>query len=86
MLKLAECRRLMYSIGNVLSILPLNKTMEYLNVILAPSYEDLQKLTQAEPVSTYDKHKMIVIYCFFFLVSKCNKLNSHQIANIGIIV
>lgn len=52
-LKLAECRRLMSCIGNVLSILPINKIMEYLNIILAPSYEDLQKLVQAEPVSTY---------------------------------
>lgn len=51
MLKLAECRRLMYSIGNVLSVLPVNKTMEYLNILLAPSYEDLQKLAEAEQVS-----------------------------------
>lgn len=42
----------MYSIGNVLSVLPVNKIMEYLNIILAPSYEELQKLTDDEPVST----------------------------------
>lgn len=40
----------MYSIGHMLSILPVNRTMEYLNLILAPSCEDLQKLSQAEPV------------------------------------
>lgn len=64
----------MYSIGNVLSILPVNKTMEYLNVILAPSYEDLQKLTQAEPVRTYSSHKFVVIY--YILFQSPNVINS----------
>ncbi|XP_018575465.1 importin-13 [Anoplophora glabripennis] len=49
LLKLAECRRLMYSIGRVLSILPVNRIMGYLNMILAPSFDDLQKLAHAEP-------------------------------------
>ncbi|KAK9881689.1 hypothetical protein WA026_017206 [Henosepilachna vigintioctopunctata] len=44
MLKLAENRRLMYSIGKVISVLPASKAMDYLNVILAPSFEELQKL------------------------------------------
>ncbi|KAJ8931893.1 hypothetical protein NQ314_015162 [Rhamnusium bicolor] len=48
-LKLAECRRLMYSIGRVLSILPVNRIMGYLNMILAPSFDDLQKLAHAVP-------------------------------------
>ncbi|CAH1099739.1 unnamed protein product [Psylliodes chrysocephalus] len=48
-LKLAECRRLMYSIGRVLSTLPVDRIMGYLNMILAPSFEDLQKFSEAEP-------------------------------------
>nr|CAH7738201.1 unnamed protein product [Callosobruchus chinensis] len=48
-LEFAECRRIMYSIGKVLSILPVDRIMEYLNIILAPSFEDLQKLAHAEP-------------------------------------
>ncbi|KAG5892535.1 hypothetical protein JTB14_011124 [Gonioctena quinquepunctata] len=48
-LKLGECRRLMYSIGQVLSTLPVHKVMGCLNVILGPSFEDLQKLVNAEP-------------------------------------
>ncbi|KAJ8963759.1 hypothetical protein NQ317_016440 [Molorchus minor] len=49
-LKLAECRRLMYSIGKILSVLPVNKIMEYLNMIFGSFFQDLQKLSQAEPV------------------------------------
>ncbi|KAJ8920238.1 hypothetical protein NQ315_011899 [Exocentrus adspersus] len=49
LLKLGECRRLMYSIGKVLSIMPVTSTMGYLNMILAPSFEDLQKLAHADP-------------------------------------
>lgn len=51
-LKLGECRRLMYSIGKVLSVLPVDRIMGYLNVILAPSIEELQKLVNAEPSAT----------------------------------
>lgn len=49
-LKLAECSRLMYSIGKVLSILPVPKIMEYLNIILAPSFKEMQELLNCEPV------------------------------------
>ncbi|XP_050507704.1 importin-13 [Diabrotica virgifera virgifera] len=48
-LKPAECRRLMYSIGRVLSTLPVDRIMTYLNMILAPSFEDLQKYSEADP-------------------------------------
>ncbi|CAH1165774.1 unnamed protein product [Phyllotreta striolata] len=51
-LKLAERRRLMYSVGRVLSTLPVDRIMGYLNMILAPSFEDLQKFSEAEPSPT----------------------------------
>lgn len=41
----------MYSIGKVLSVMPVPKVMDYLNVILAPSFEEIQKLVSLEPVS-----------------------------------
>lgn len=49
-MKLAECSRLMYSIGKVLSILPVPRIMEYLNIILAPSFKEMQELLNVEPV------------------------------------
>jgi hypothetical protein len=49
-LKLAECSRLMFSIGKVLSILPVPRIMEYLNIILAPSFKEMQELLNVEPV------------------------------------
>ncbi|EFA09709.1 importin-13 [Tribolium castaneum] len=48
-LKLAECSRLMYSIGKVLSILPVPRIMDYLNIILAPSFKEMQDLLNVEP-------------------------------------
>lgn len=50
MLKLPERIRLMYSLGKVLSTLPVGNIMEYLNVILAPSFEEIQNLINLEPV------------------------------------
>lgn len=49
LLKLAECSRINSSIGKVLSIMPPATVMEYLNVILAPSIEELHRLSNAEP-------------------------------------
>lgn len=46
----------MYSIGRVLSTLPVDRIMGYLNMILAPSFEDLQKFSEAEPVSSTEKY------------------------------
>ncbi|XP_066144032.1 importin-13 [Euwallacea fornicatus] len=48
-LKLTDSKRLMYSIGRVLSIMPMNRVMEYLNVTLAPTFEEIQKLVLQEP-------------------------------------
>lgn len=53
-LQLAECIRLKYCIGKVLSIMPVCKVMEYLNVILAPSFQEIQKLVSMEPVSSLE--------------------------------
>lgn len=47
-LKLSEHRRLMVSIGKVLSMLPFNKNMDYLNIILGPLFDELQKLASSE--------------------------------------
>ena len=40
----------MYSIGKVLSILPIPRIMEYLNIILAPSFKEIQELLNVDPV------------------------------------
>lgn len=49
MLKLAECSRINCAIGKILSIMPSATVLEYLNVILAPSFEELHRLTNVEP-------------------------------------
>lgn len=51
MLKLPERIRLMYSLGKVLGTLPVANIMEYLNVILSPSFEEIQNLINLDPVS-----------------------------------
>lgn len=50
MLKLPERIRLMYSLGKVLATLPVPNIMEYLNVILSSSFEEIQNLINLEPV------------------------------------
>lgn len=40
----------MYSIGKVLSIIPVANIMEYLNVILTPYFEEIQMLLSVEQV------------------------------------
>ncbi|XP_022917881.1 importin-13 [Onthophagus taurus] len=51
-LRLPERTRLMYSVGRILSILPVNNIMQYLNVILSPSFEEIQSLVNNEPHSS----------------------------------
>ncbi|XP_060533437.1 importin-13 [Cylas formicarius] len=67
-LKLSECRRLMFSIGRVLSVAPVDKVMRYLNDILAPTFQDLQKLVNAEPsvsVTTFIMTKLKILAALF---------------------
>ncbi|XP_030761642.1 importin-13 [Sitophilus oryzae] len=47
--KLGECKRLMFSIGKVLSIMPVNRIMDYLNVTLAPTFEEIQNIVEHDP-------------------------------------
>ncbi|XP_017777342.1 PREDICTED: importin-13 [Nicrophorus vespilloides] len=47
--KLAECIRLMSSVGKVMSILPVANVMQYLNVIVAPSFEEIQYVLGQPP-------------------------------------
>ncbi|KAJ9589083.1 hypothetical protein L9F63_017628 [Diploptera punctata] len=48
-LKLGECVRLMYTVGRVLAVLPVESIMEYLNQLLMPYVEELQILVTLEP-------------------------------------
>lgn len=70
-LKLAECSRIMYSIGRVLSVLPLQRIMDYLNLILMPSFKEMQELLSCEPVFIiiFFIIKENILNCF--LVSSC---------------
>ncbi|XP_069674561.1 importin-13 isoform X2 [Periplaneta americana] len=48
-LKLGECVRLMYTVGRVLAVLPVDSIMNYLNQLLMPYVEELQYLVTLEP-------------------------------------
>lgn len=48
-LKLGECVRLMYTVGRVLAVLPVDSIMRYLNQLLMPYVEELQYLVTLEP-------------------------------------
>jgi hypothetical protein len=47
-LKLGECVRLMYTVGRVLAVLPVDSIMNYLNQLLMPYVEELQYLVTHE--------------------------------------
>ncbi|CAH0554758.1 unnamed protein product [Brassicogethes aeneus] len=49
LLRLAENKRIMASIGRTLSTLSLDRIMEYLTVILAPSFDEMQRLLTVTP-------------------------------------
>ncbi|KAK2156574.1 hypothetical protein LSH36_209g00066 [Paralvinella palmiformis] len=50
-LKARDTVRLMACLGYVLSVLPVDETMEYLNIILSPYIQQLQELAQAQMLS-----------------------------------
>lgn len=52
-LKLSECIRLMFSIGKVVSVLPVPSIMEYLNLVLTPYFEEIRSLVNAEQVISF---------------------------------
>ncbi|KAF2883130.1 hypothetical protein ILUMI_23047 [Ignelater luminosus] len=77
-LRLAERIRLMYSLGIILSILPINKIMECLNVILGSSIEDMQVLiNSAESPST----TISLITRLKVLSALCSTLHVKQSSN-----
>lgn len=49
-LKNQESVRLMYSVGKILSVLQYEKIPHFLNLMVAPCFEELQQLTQSENV------------------------------------
>lgn len=64
--------RLKYSIGKVLSVMPVNRVMDYLNVILTPSFEEIQKLVSTEPVSTLSAFTKRVFHTVFYTIQTLN--------------
>lgn len=51
----------MYSIGKILSILPIDSIMQYLQIVLSPSFEEIQSLVRSEPVSNILYYKICVV-------------------------
>lgn len=51
-LKLAECVRIMSTVGRVLSLLPIDHCMQFLNIVLPPTFEELQTLINQEQDSS----------------------------------
>ncbi|RZF36601.1 hypothetical protein LSTR_LSTR007304 [Laodelphax striatellus] len=51
-IKQAECIRLMYSIGNVLSVLPLETILQHLDTLILPIINQIKTLLDQEPTVT----------------------------------
>ncbi|XP_018334256.1 importin-13 isoform X2 [Agrilus planipennis] len=51
-LKLSEQVRIMYSIGKIMSLLPVPKLMEYLNPMLSPSFQEIDMLLKTDQIDT----------------------------------
>lgn len=60
MLRVAESIRLMYSVGKVLSMLPIENIMEYLNLILSPIIEEFQKIIEQNQFTMATKSSLII--------------------------
>lgn len=61
-LKITEIIRLMYSIGNLMSLIPIEKIPIYLNVIVSPCFEELQLLVQNRDVSMCHSSQISLYY------------------------
>ena len=62
--------RLMAYLGYVLSVLPVNEIMEYLDVLLAPHIEQLQQIGTME-VGTNSTQLLHYVFARFINLSNC---------------
>ena len=73
-LKLKDCQRLMCTVGLLLSSLPLDTIMHYLNLILTPYMDQLNSLALQEVIKEDLNNKFVHAYQrvknFFFFVSR----------------
>ena len=63
-MKLGECVRLMYTVGRVLAVLPVDNIMNYLNQLLMPYVEELQYLVTLES-SKFAVTESYTLYSWF---------------------
>lgn len=52
-LKNSECVRLMFSIGKLISMMPPEKILPCLDLMVSPCFEELQQMVQSRAVSIY---------------------------------
>lgn len=55
-LKNSECVRLMYSIGKLMSMLPQESMLHWLDTVVSPCFEELNSLAQEQNVSVQNKY------------------------------
>lgn len=74
-----ESIRLMYSIGNIMSMVAIEKIPNYLDVIISPCFEELQKLAQEQ--NTSDPSRLRVIFCLNMISTLFSTLNVNKHKN-----
>lgn len=83
-LKMPANRRLFYCMGRVLSVLPFSKAMNYLNIVLAPYFEEFHKeLLEVDPssarISIITKLKILgALYASMAVLEENEKIEEPQ--------
>ncbi|XP_070509852.1 importin-13 isoform X2 [Chironomus tepperi] len=75
----SESIRLMYSIGNIMSVVPIEKIPIYLDNIISPCFTELQM--HAEQQNTTDSARLRVMFCLNMISTLFSSLNTNKIKN-----
>lgn len=73
----SESIRLMYSIGNIMSVVPIEKIPGYLDSIISPCFTELQM--HAEQRNTSDSARLRVMFCLNMISTLFSSLNTNKI-------
>jgi hypothetical protein len=75
----SESIRLMYSIGNIMSVVPIEKIPNYLDSIISPCFTELQQ--HADQQNTSDSGRIRVMFCLNMISTLFSSLNTNKSKN-----
>lgn len=75
----SESIRLMYSIGNIMSVVPSEKIPNYLDNVISPCFTELQM--HAEQQNTSDSARIRVMFCLNMISTLFSSLNTNKSKN-----